>query len=58
MKYTSGGVSGTIGQALALALGIPERPLSLAWSDNGSLSEVVVGDGAWTVRRYNDTAHL
>ena len=49
---------GTIGQALALALGIPERPLSLAWSDNGSLSEVVVGDGAWTVRRYNDTAHL
>ena len=49
---------GTIGQALTLALGIPERPLTLAWADNGSLSEIVVGADGWTVRRYNDTAHL
>jgi probable phosphoglycerate mutase len=49
---------GTIGQALTLALGIAERPLTLAWADNGSLSEIVVGPDGWTVRRYNDTAHL
>src|SRR3954465_11111125 len=49
---------GTIGQALAVALGIPDRPVALAWSDNGSPSEIVGRDGAWTVRRYNDTAHL
>ena len=49
---------GTIGQALTLALGIETRPLALAWSDNGSLSEIVVGPDGWTVRRYNDTAHL
>src|SRR3954451_4705481 len=49
---------GTIGQALSLALGIPERPLTLAWADNGSLSEIVVGPDGWTGRRYNDTAPL
>jgi hypothetical protein len=30
----------------------------LSWADNGSLSEIVVGPDGWTVRRYNDTAHL
>ena len=49
---------GTIGQALAVALGIPERPLRLAWSDNGSISELVVLGGDWVIRSYNDTAHL
>jgi len=49
---------GTIGQALALALGIPDRPLRLAWSDNGSISELVVLGGDWVIRSYNDTAHL
>jgi 2,3-bisphosphoglycerate-dependent phosphoglycerate mutase len=49
---------GTIGMALATALGIPERPLALAWADNGSISELVVFDDAWVIRSYNDTAHL
>jgi probable phosphoglycerate mutase len=49
---------GTIGQALALALGIPERPLALSWSDNGSISELVVFGGDWVIRSFNDTAHL
>ena len=49
---------GTIGMALATALGIPERPLALSWADNGSISELVVVDGAWIVRSFNDTAHL
>ena len=26
--------------------------------DNASISELVVADGVWTVRRFNDTAHL
>jgi probable phosphoglycerate mutase len=49
---------GTIGMALATALGIPERPLALSWADNGSISELVVIDDAWVIRSYNDTAHL
>jgi probable phosphoglycerate mutase len=49
---------GTIGQALATGLGIPERPVALSWSDNGSISELVVLGGEWIVRSYNDTAHL
>ena len=49
---------GTIGQALAIALGIPERPLALSWADNGSISELVITDEGWVVRSYNDTAHL
>jgi probable phosphoglycerate mutase len=49
---------GTIGQALALALGIPERPLALSWSDNGSISELVVLGRDWIIRSFNDTAHL
>ncbi|HEY3021296.1 MAG TPA: histidine phosphatase family protein [Solirubrobacteraceae bacterium] len=47
---------GVIGQALALATG--GRPLAFAWADNGSISELVVLDEHWTVRSYNDTAHL
>jgi 2,3-bisphosphoglycerate-dependent phosphoglycerate mutase len=47
---------GTIGQVLALATG--SRPLAFTGADNGSLSEVVVLGEQWTVRRYNDTAHL
>jgi probable phosphoglycerate mutase len=46
---------GTIGEALAQASG--SRPLAFA-ADNGSLSEIVVADAVWTVRRFNDTAHL
>jgi len=47
---------GVIGQALALAAG--SRPLAFAWADNGSISELVVLDDLWTVRSYNDAAHL
>jgi probable phosphoglycerate mutase len=47
---------GVIGQALALATGA--SPLAFSWADNGSISEIVVHDAAWTVRSYNDTAHL
>jgi len=49
---------GTIGQALTIALGIPERPVALSWADNGSISELVVLDGEWVIRSFNDTAHL
>ena len=36
-----------------------ERGLAFTAADNASISEiVVVSDGPWVVRRYNDTAHL
>lgn len=48
---------GVIGRVLATASG--SRGLAFAAADNGSISEVVVmPDGPWVVRRYNDTAHL
>jgi probable phosphoglycerate mutase len=46
---------GTIGQALAEASG--SRPLAFA-ADNGSISEIVVSDHEWALRRFNDVAHL
>jgi 2,3-bisphosphoglycerate-dependent phosphoglycerate mutase len=49
---------GTIGQALTIALGIPERPVAMSWADNGSISELVVFEGEWIIRSFNDTAHL
>ncbi|SFB52478.1 probable phosphoglycerate mutase [Amycolatopsis marina] len=51
--FTHGGV---IGQVLALATG--SQPFAFVGADNGSVSEVVVADGVWIVRRFNDTAHL
>jgi probable phosphoglycerate mutase len=48
---------GVIGRVLASASGA--RGLAFAAADNGSISEVVVlDDGQWLVRRYNDIAHL
>jgi probable phosphoglycerate mutase len=47
---------GTIGQVLADATG--SRGLAFAGSDNGSISHLVVEPDRWTVRRYNDIAHL
>jgi 2,3-bisphosphoglycerate-dependent phosphoglycerate mutase len=48
---------GVIGRVLATATG--SRGLAFAAADNGSISEVVVvPDGHWVVRRFNDTAHL
>jgi probable phosphoglycerate mutase len=46
---------GTIGQALAEASG--SRALAFA-PDNGSISEIVVSGREWTLRRFNDVAHL
>lgn len=51
--FTHGGV---IAQALALAAG--SRPFAFLGADNGSISQLVVAEGIWVVRLFNDTAHL
>lgn len=51
--FTHGGV---IAQALALASG--SRPFAFLGADNGSISHLVVSGAQWTVRRFNDAAHL
>ena len=51
--FTHGGV---IGQILSHATGATAFAFSQA--DNGSISHLVMQPGRWTVRRYNDTAHL
>jgi probable phosphoglycerate mutase len=47
---------GTIGELLAQATG--SRPFAFTGSDNASISRLVVTPEGWTVRGYNDTAHL
>lgn len=48
---------GVIGHLLSLATGASGFAFTTA--DNGSISELVVlPDGTWRVRRFNDTAHL
>ncbi|HZE66342.1 MAG TPA: histidine phosphatase family protein [Sporichthyaceae bacterium] len=47
---------GVIGQIIALATGA--STLSFMGSDNSSISQVIVHDGHWIVRRFNDTEHL
>jgi 2,3-bisphosphoglycerate-dependent phosphoglycerate mutase len=51
--FTHGGV---IGRAMAEATG--SRPFSFLAANNASINHVVVGDGRWTVRSFNDIAHL
>jgi probable phosphoglycerate mutase len=51
--FTHGGV---IGHTLALASG--SRPFTFIGADNASISRLVVADGQWIVRGFNDTAHL
>ncbi len=51
--FTHGGV---IGQALALATG--SRLFAFTGADNASISRLLVVDGRWIVRGFNDTAHL
>ncbi|MBO2451755.1 histidine phosphatase family protein [Actinomadura barringtoniae] len=51
--FTHGGV---IAQALALASG--SRPFAFIGADNASISSLVVIDGTWVLRRFNDIAHL
>ena len=46
----------TIGQVLARASG--SAPFAFTGSDNGAISQLVVAADRWTVRRFNDTAHL
>jgi probable phosphoglycerate mutase len=45
-----------IGQVLALAG--RSTPFAFNGSDNGAISQLIVADGRWVIRRYNDTAHL
>jgi probable phosphoglycerate mutase len=53
VAFTHGGV---IGQALAHAAG--SRPFAFVGADNASVSRLIGADGRWTVRGFNDTAHL
>jgi probable phosphoglycerate mutase len=45
-----------IGQVLAHASG--SRPFAFNGSDNGAISQLIVEDNRWVIRRYNDTSHL
>lgn len=47
---------GVIATALSIASG--SEPFAFETVDNGSISELVVSGASWTVRRFNDTAHL
>ncbi len=47
---------GVIGCLLAHATG--GRPFAFVGSDNASISHVVVANGVWILRRFNDTGHL
>ena len=48
---------GIIGEACRQATG--SRPFAFIHADNGSITRLVVlGDGRWLVRSFNDTAHL
>jgi 2,3-bisphosphoglycerate-dependent phosphoglycerate mutase len=47
---------GTIAALLAYAVGAPL--FSFTTIDNAAISSVVVAGGRWTLRRFNDTAHL
>ncbi|MDE3204328.1 MAG: histidine phosphatase family protein [Acidobacteriota bacterium] len=51
--FTHGGV---IGRIMAEATGA--SPLAFAGAANGSISEIVITPERWSVRTYNDTAHL
>lgn len=51
--FSHGGVIATL-----LALASRSEPFAFESVDNGSISEVVVAGTSWTVRRFNDTAHL
>ena len=53
VAFTHGGV---IGQVLHQASG--SNPFAFSAADNGSISQLVVHDDRWIVRRFNDTAHL
>ena len=47
---------GVIGQVMSLASGAPA--FSFIGADNASITQIVAMPWPWTVRRFNDTAHL
>jgi probable phosphoglycerate mutase len=47
---------GVIGMTMAIATGA--QNFAFVGADNASISEVVVLDDRWIVRRFNDTSHL
>ncbi|WP_336216618.1 histidine phosphatase family protein [Nonomuraea sp. LPB2021202275-12-8] len=47
---------GVIAEALAAATG--SRPFAFLGADNGSVSHLILTEGRWILRRFNDTAHL
>lgn len=47
---------GTIGEVLAQAS--HSQPFAFAGADNASISLVAVSNERWSIRRFNDTAHL
>lgn len=47
---------GVIGMTMCLAA--KSRGFAFSGSDNGSISHIVVTGERWSIRRYNDTAHL
>src|SRR5437763_14225440 len=47
---------GVIGQVLAIAA--RSSPFAFVAADNASISRLLVTDGRWIVRTFNDTAHL
>jgi probable phosphoglycerate mutase len=51
--FTHGGV---IAALLAQASG--SRPFAFMGADNASISQLVLTDAGWRIRRFNDTAHL
>jgi probable phosphoglycerate mutase len=53
VAFTHGGV---IGQVMHQASG--SDPFAFSAADNGSISQIVVLADRWSVRRFNDTAHL
>lgn len=48
--------AGVIGTALSVAT--DASPFAFVGAENASISALVVAGGRWSVRRYNDTAHL
>ena len=48
---------GVIGAAMTIAVE-SNRGFAFAGADNGSVSHLVVADGRWILRRFNDTSHL
>lgn len=51
--FTHGGV---IGQIVSMATG--SEPFAFIDADNASITQLVVTEDRWIIRRFNDTAHL